>query len=141
MAITTINPVKKETMYKCSMCSTPNSAAAGIVTSRNALARSDAISIGRRRSLSTHTPAKRPTIRKGRFCAATSTPIWPGVALSTSTAVRGRASAVTSEPKKEMVSPAQNLRKSGLCHRPVKRNGSASFMVCRALYLTLSPLP
>ena len=90
----------------------PVIAASGMISSNAARPRSAAIITGRRRTRSTHTPAKRPTSRTGADPAADSSPICQGVASRVSAAISGTASAVTSEPMLEIAAPAQNFRNS-----------------------------
>ena len=91
---------------------TPLTAASGMISSRAARPRSAAIITGRRRTRSTHTPAKSPTSRIGADPAAASSPICQGVASRVSAAISGTASAVTCEPTSEIAEPAQNFRNS-----------------------------
>ena len=91
-------PAAKVTIQICRKERFPNQAAAGTEASSSARPRSAHTNIGRRRTLSTQTPAKRPNSRLGSEPAATSRPISEGVAPSTSTAVRGRATVVMAVP-------------------------------------------
>src|SRR5438105_2633091 len=90
----------------------PRKCASGTNPIRSARPTSTAIMIFRRRSRSTHAPAKRPKTRKGANCAAPSTPSSPAEACRVRIAASGRASSVTWFPNSEIVSPTQSLRKS-----------------------------
>jgi hypothetical protein len=114
-------PARSATTYRYSRRRTPASAAAGMEPSSPARTTSQTIISGRRRSRSTHAPATRPTATSGAACAAVKSPIWVGVAPSTSTATSGRANCVTADPISEMLWPAQTLAKSGSRQRPASR--------------------
>src|SRR6478672_2513937 len=96
---------------------TPATYATGIDSSRSARARSVAIRTGRRDSRSTHAPAKNPTSRVARLAATTRRAISNGPAPSTSRATSGIAVRVTTEPRAEIVWPAQSFMKSEWRHR------------------------
>ena len=92
-------------------------AAAGIDASSSARPISAHTRIGRRRTRSTHTPATRPKSRLGREPAAASNPICEGVALRTSTAVSGSATAVMAVPAPEVTWATHRRRNAGFRHR------------------------
>ncbi len=70
------------------------------------------MSSGRRRSRSTQAPAKKPTRSTARLAETTSSAISSGPAPSTSSATRGTAVRVTTEPSSDTVWPAQSFMKS-----------------------------
>src|SRR5690242_2267853 len=70
-----------------------------------------AISAGRRRLRSNHTPANSDNTI-GAYRATLSRPIWNGVACSVTTATSTRPNSVTWAPARATVSPPQNLTKS-----------------------------
>src|SRR5437763_13503742 len=73
--------------------------------------------IGRRRILSTHTPAGRPTTMNGANSTAVSAPTWNGVARSTRIATRGMARRVICVPSWLIVSPAHRFMNRRFRHR------------------------
>jgi len=74
---------------------------------------------GRRRSRSTHAPAKNPTSRTARLAATTSNAISNGPAPSTRRATSGTAVLVTTEPSSDTVCRSHSFMKSECRHREI----------------------
>ena len=74
---------------------------------------------GRRRSRSTHAPARNPTSSTARLADTTISAISVGPAPSTSSATSGTAVRVTTEPTSEIVCPTHSFMKSACRQRDV----------------------
>jgi hypothetical protein len=94
------------------MASAWNANAMGTLASATVRARSQAIMIGRRRSLSAYTPATRPRVGKARNSNAVSRPTWKGVAPSKRIATVGKASWLIWLPSSLIDWPPQSFRNS-----------------------------
>jgi hypothetical protein len=100
------------------MCRCRRIAASGIVASNRPRPMSAPIRIGRRRSRSTHAPAISPVRTPGGRRTAAIIPSWNGVAWRTRIAVNPIAVAPMSEPKPEIVWPAQKSHEIGMAPEP-----------------------
>ncbi len=94
------------------MDSMPSANEIGTSPTSSAQPRLHAMRIGRRRRVSSHTPANRESTTTGAYRVALSTPTWNTVALSVRIATSGSENRVTWVPTSDTVSPAQSLTKS-----------------------------
>jgi hypothetical protein len=105
-------PTRNPTAYSCQIVRTSSPYAAGTVPRRTARPRSPAIRIGRRGSLSTHTPAGREIRRNGANSTTSNAETSNALTSRVITATSGSARPVTCDPNWLIVSADHSFRKS-----------------------------